>query len=146
MKRVHDAELARLGTRLRALREELGLSQREVAERLGLSDVGYGHFERGRRLPSAAELPWLAGGLGVSTVELMARLGLVDQALFDQPLPEPIAGRLARIATNWQLLDPTDKRRVAAILGLASDFGPPGSHGGGPTPVGAPPTRALALV
>jgi transcriptional regulator with XRE-family HTH domain len=123
MKRVHDAELARLGTRLRALREDLGLSQREVAERLGLSDVGYGHFERGRRLPSAAELPWLAHGLGVSTFELMARLGLMDQHLFDQPLPEPIAGRLARIATNWQMLTPQERAHVAAILGLASDFG-----------------------
>jgi transcriptional regulator with XRE-family HTH domain len=138
MKRVHDAELARLGARLRTLREDLGLSQREVADRLGLSDVGYGHFERGRRIPSAAELPWLAGGFGVSTVDLMARLGLMDQKLFDQPVPELIAARLARIVTNWQLLDPAEKAHVAAMLGPLSEFCRRDAD--------APPSRALVLV
>ncbi len=49
MKRVSESDLARLGERLRALREDVGLSQKEVADKLGMTEVGYGHFERGRR-------------------------------------------------------------------------------------------------
>lgn len=35
-----------IARRVRQAREKAGLSQREVAERLGLSEVGYGHYER----------------------------------------------------------------------------------------------------
>lgn len=122
MKRVSEADLARLGERLRAVREDGGLSQKDVATRLKISEVGYGHFERGRRLPSAAELPWLAHGLGVSTEELLTRLGLIDQKLFEAPVPEAIAGRLTRIVANWDLLNTAEKTHVAAILALAGDF------------------------
>lgn len=41
-----------ISQRLISAREENGLSQREMAESLGLSHVGYGAFERGRTLPS----------------------------------------------------------------------------------------------
>ena len=43
------ARYAKIGKRIRRARERLGLSQRDVAEQLSLSDVGYGAFERGDR-------------------------------------------------------------------------------------------------
>lgn len=33
-------------------RKEIGLSQKDIADRLGMTPVGYGDFERGRTLPS----------------------------------------------------------------------------------------------
>ena len=41
---------SRIGKRIRAAREKMGLTQIEVAEKLGLSGVGYGAFERGDSL------------------------------------------------------------------------------------------------
>lgn len=42
----------RIGQRIRSARMRLGLTQEEVAARLGLSAVGYGGFERGACLPA----------------------------------------------------------------------------------------------
>ena len=40
----------RIGARLRQAREDKGLTQEDVAHLLGLTDVGYGAYERGQRL------------------------------------------------------------------------------------------------
>lgn len=40
----------KIGARLRQAREDKGLTQEEVARQLGLTDVGYGAYERGQRL------------------------------------------------------------------------------------------------
>ncbi len=46
-------ELAKtIGKRLRAAREESGLNQRDVADKLGLTRAQYTHFETGRTLIS----------------------------------------------------------------------------------------------
>lgn len=135
-KRASDSDLAELGDRLRALREDLGLTQAEVADRLGITDGGYGHFERGRRFPSAAELPWLAGGLGVSTIELLSRLGLLRRDPSSSALPDQLANSFRSIAANWADLPERDRRMVEQILGMASSFGRSTEdtvgHGGSP--------------
>lgn len=41
-----------ISQRLVEARKDLGMSQQDVADKLGLSQVGYGDFERGRTLPS----------------------------------------------------------------------------------------------
>jgi transcriptional regulator with XRE-family HTH domain len=46
----------RIGQRIRAARERLGLTQEEVASQLKLSGVGYGGFERGDRQVSIDHL------------------------------------------------------------------------------------------
>jgi transcriptional regulator with XRE-family HTH domain len=38
-----------IGKRIRRAREHAGMSQQQVADQIGLSDVGYGAFERGTR-------------------------------------------------------------------------------------------------
>jgi transcriptional regulator with XRE-family HTH domain len=53
--------------RVRDARKAAGLSQAEVAEQLGLTDAGYGHYERGRQ---------------VFTIDMLVDLG----RLFRQPL------------------------------------------------------------
>ncbi len=55
----------RLGSRLRALRQERDLSQRALAERSGLSPNAISLIERDEISPSVATLQRLAGALGV---------------------------------------------------------------------------------
>ena len=45
-----DTLKRKIGARLRQAREDKGLTQEEVADLLGLTDVGYGAYERGQRL------------------------------------------------------------------------------------------------
>ena len=45
-----DTLKRKIGTRLRQAREDKRLTQEEVADLLGLTDVGYGAYERGQRL------------------------------------------------------------------------------------------------
>jgi transcriptional regulator with XRE-family HTH domain len=53
------------GGRLKALREEKGLSQRELAERAGMNQFGVAKLEQGVREPTWATVQALARALGV---------------------------------------------------------------------------------
>ena len=64
-----------LGTRLKELRAEKRLTQREVAEALGLNSVTYLHYEKAQREPPLSVLADMAIYFGVS-VDLL--LGLKD--------------------------------------------------------------------
>lgn len=56
-----------LGRRISALRRQRGLSQAELAKRLGISASAMGMYEQGRREPSANILVGLAKELQVTT-------------------------------------------------------------------------------
>ena len=60
-----------LGRRIGALRRERGLSQAQLAARLGISASAMGMYEQGRREPSAEMLVALARQLGVTTDYLL---------------------------------------------------------------------------
>ena len=60
-----------LGARIAALRRDAGLSQAELAARLGVSPSAMGMYEQGRREPSAQLLVTLARELGVTTEFLL---------------------------------------------------------------------------
>lgn len=60
-----------LGIRLKALRKEQGLSQRELAKHLGLAKSAVAAFEGGRSLPSVTVLVGLAGALNVGVESLL---------------------------------------------------------------------------
>ena len=64
-----------LGERLKELREERGLTQRQLAERLGINSVTYLHYEKDQREPPLALLTDFAKFYGVSVDYL---LGLKD--------------------------------------------------------------------
>ena len=59
------------GAFIKALRTELGLTQRELAERLHITDRAVSKWERGLNAPDIALLEPLADILGVSIVELI---------------------------------------------------------------------------
>ena len=64
-----------LGKRLKELREERGLTQKEVAEALGLHSVTYLHYEKDQREPPLAVLAEMAKFYGTTTDYL---IGLSD--------------------------------------------------------------------
>ena len=57
---------------IRTLREGLGLTQKELADRIGVSDKTVSKWETGRGLPDISVLGALAEALGVSLSELFA--------------------------------------------------------------------------
>jgi len=60
-----------LGKRIAALRRERGMSQRQLAEALGVSASAVGMYEQDRREPSAEKLVALSAVLGVSLDRLL---------------------------------------------------------------------------
>ena len=59
------------GATVAALRKERGMTQLELAERMGVTDKAVSKWERDLSLPDTASLPKLAETLGVTVDELM---------------------------------------------------------------------------
>ena len=59
------------GTTVKALREGRGMTQAELAERIGVSSKTVSKWETGKGLPDISLLQPLAGALGISLIELM---------------------------------------------------------------------------
>lgn len=66
---------ANLGQRLKELREEKGLTQKQLSEELGINSVTYLHYEKEQREPPLSLLADIAKFYGVSVDFL---LGLSD--------------------------------------------------------------------
>lgn len=64
-----------LGQRLKELREEMGLTQKQLSEKLKLNSVTYLHYEKGQREPPLSVLADMSKFFGVSVDFL---LGLTD--------------------------------------------------------------------
>ena len=66
-----DLLLNRIGLRVLRRRQELGLSQRELAERLGIQRPNVGRIERGEQNLTLGTLCKLAAELGTTVEELI---------------------------------------------------------------------------
>jgi transcriptional regulator with XRE-family HTH domain len=62
-----------LGKRIKQLREEKGLLQKDIAGIIGITDSAIGHYERGARFPDPETLRRLAEYFGVSVDYLLGR-------------------------------------------------------------------------
>lgn len=80
-----------LGARIAALRRENGLSQQQLAERLGCSTSAVGMYEQGRREPPGKLIVALAGIFCVTTDYLLT-------GKITQPCDEQALGRIVRSA------------------------------------------------
>lgn len=65
-----DIDLAQFGKRVRTLRERLGLSQEELADKAGIHRTYVGGVERGERNLGLKNVFRIAKALGVSVSEL----------------------------------------------------------------------------
>lgn len=59
------------GEMVTALRKEKGMTQRELAERLGVTDKAVSKWERDLSIPDVSAIPILAETFGISVDELM---------------------------------------------------------------------------
>jgi len=75
-KSIYSAEYQRLCSLLRQLRHEAGLTQVQVAARLGVPQSFVSKYESGERRLDVVELGHVAGALGVSLREMLERLEL----------------------------------------------------------------------
>jgi DNA-binding XRE family transcriptional regulator len=104
-----------LSFRLRTAREKQGLSQAEVARRLGVSRSSIAKYEAGAHMPGVRVLVRLASGLGVSVDHLV---GLTAAA----PLP-PGSPEIAEHLRQLEGMDAAFSADVAQVLGVLVKLG-----------------------
>lgn len=115
---------ARFGAFVAQLRRERGLTQRELAERLFVSDKAVSKWETGASLPDTALLLPLAEQLGVSATELLLCRRTAeappDAAETEQAIQTALDYEVSRSPRAWQ---EQSRWRViylcAAVLGVA---------------------------
>ncbi|MEW6663031.1 MAG: helix-turn-helix domain-containing protein [Bacillota bacterium] len=64
-----------IGARIKQLREELGLSQNELARRAGIAQSSLSYLESGAKSPSVDTLLLICKALGVSLTEFLGETG-----------------------------------------------------------------------
>jgi transcriptional regulator with XRE-family HTH domain len=80
------SQLAEFGRQIRRLREELGLTQEQLAARSGLSAIYIGTIENGKRDPSLSTVHALAKGLAITTSGLFGSLPPLSAAAYEVAL------------------------------------------------------------
>ena len=113
---------AEVGARIKQFREELGLTQTEVAESAGMKQSGYSAIERGRtKMPEAATLLRIALALGVSPYVL----------LWNHDLPAGVERTMARLIDLWHVLSDDGRSKLVAfaegLIAAGSVRGKPGA-------------------
>lgn len=104
----HDPELlAQIGARLQRAREARGLTQAELAERVGIEPVTLSRYETGARGPSVTTLKLAADALGLRLADLVEDVA---------PLPEP--ERDPRVLRAIEKLDHLDDHLLDIALGV----------------------------
>lgn len=87
---IHDP-FEGLGTALRWLREQRGLTQAQAAEKAGLGKAGLSRYEHGRTLPTLETLGRLLRVLGCDLFDLQRALTMVQS--WDRIRPRAAAAR-----------------------------------------------------
>ena len=116
--------------KLRELRKARGLTQQQLADKVGISNVSLSNYERGTQMPDILTLTKLANAIGVSTDTL---LGLNDQD-DDSNSPKTLEARI--LASGVDKL-PKEQRELAlnvvkAMFLQYSDFFEKGSDANDP--------------
>ena len=93
------------------IRGELGLTQRELADRIGVTDKAVSKWETGRGVPDVGILEILAGELGVSVTELM------NGEKLDPSDPEKIASQTdSAIIETLRYIKQMSRKTIGIIL------------------------------
>jgi len=95
-------------SRLRAVRIAAGLTQREVAEAIGITNSTYCGYETGKREPDVAKIKQLSKILQVSADELL------DTGIQAQKRPN-VTGKAVKLAMDYDGLDAYGQRMVRLV-------------------------------
>ena len=79
-----------LPERLKLLRLEIKLTQKEIAEKLGISQQAYAVWETGKRNPNQKTLNILSDFFNVSTDYLLGNTDIKNQKQFDEDLEKSL--------------------------------------------------------
>ncbi|SHI03423.1 Helix-turn-helix [Sporobacter termitidis DSM 10068] len=110
---MYEIENERVGTFLAQLRKQQGFTQRELAERLFVSDKAVSKWERGLSMPDIALLMPLAELLGVTTTELLSGQRINEPELLNiQEVEKLVAGTIQLSAKEQQQRNQRRKRRI----------------------------------
>jgi transcriptional regulator with XRE-family HTH domain len=66
-----DKALKRIGEKLQAARKLKGLTQEQVADKVGLSRTYYAQIERGERNPSTTVITAIISAIGVDITDIL---------------------------------------------------------------------------
>lgn len=102
---MYTLDKERFGQFVAGLRKEKGMTQKELAQRLYVSDKAVSKWERGLSIPDVSLLVPLAGALGVSVAELLECRRMDLGGLSPQQVEELVKRAVA-------LSDPQPQRRV----------------------------------
>jgi len=86
---VSDLEGHTFGRRLKAAREELGLSQERLAEAIGVVRRTLAHYEAGTKSPEFSKLPAIAAATGKPLAWFFQDEDAAEPAPAAQPPPQP---------------------------------------------------------
>ena len=120
-----DEELQRnVGEVARAARERLGLTQAQVAQKVGLVPGVYGRIERGDMMPSVPSLRRISAVLGISSDALLGvNLAQVAATVDEAPPEENLSPELRRIIHQLRTWSPKRLKVLSKVLTvLASSF------------------------
>lgn len=104
----------RIGKYIAGKRKALGLTQRQLAERLGMSDKSVSKWERGVCLPDVSVYAQLCAALGISVNEFLAGEDIDREAL-----PQKAEDNLIRVSADSKRRQKTLKRVIAALALIA---------------------------
>lgn len=97
-------------------RTKLGISQRELANRLGVTPVRLNYWEKGKREPDVYYIKALARELGV-TGDYLLETPFAEQ--LDEPKKETdISPDAMKVAKDYDTLDRRGKRVVRGVLDI----------------------------
>lgn len=99
----------RIGSRIRQLREERGLTQAQFAEMTGKAVETISNMERGKTIPGLLTLDQFARHLGVPLEEMVKS---------NQPEADPHSQNAAIVAAAARRLPETEMELVAGMIGL----------------------------
>jgi transcriptional regulator with XRE-family HTH domain len=108
---LYDADMAKTASRLKALREVAGISQRELARQIGERQSNIQFWETTGKIPRSDVLAPLAKALGVTVEEVLG-----------QPKPkraQPAGGRLGQV---FEKVSRLPRRQQQKVIEMAEGF------------------------
>ena len=107
-----DKLIINIGDNLRKLRIQKGLSQKKVADLMGVATTQYGRIENGKTTPTIASLFKVSKALKVNIRTFIGPLEIVDQDIKDKTILEK--------AKMLEELNDEDRKAVFRIIEIAA--------------------------
>lgn len=104
--------------RLRELRKNRGLRQKDIAEKIGVSPQSYGYYENGINKPDPEMLIKLADFFQCSTDYLLGREDDFGNITIQTEKPAPLPQDEQKLLDTYRQLDTVNKMRVSSYADI----------------------------